>query len=177
MALARYWGAVMAMLSDEPSANLNPRTDSEIAALFQDWLRLEAELGASVTALGDAERDARERGDDDCPRVAELERRQKQICIEQRRLFQRMALTPAQGLPGIAFKLIQWRHDAAISAHKGLEQAYDACAFSAYLDLLRMLGLEAFAHPKDASTLRFIQSPEGLTAESWLTWNWESGGE
>jgi hypothetical protein len=60
---------------------------------------------------------------------------------------------PAATLLGVAYKLIVWRKEAAISFPDDFDGAHESFTFSAYRDLLRLTGLSALEHPCDRATL------------------------
>ena len=79
--------------------------------------------------------------------------RAEALHMAQGRVANAIINLPAASFAGVAYKLILWRREAAISFPDDFDAAHESFTFSAYRDLLRLTGLEALAHVHDQATL------------------------
>lgn len=79
--------------------------------------------------------------------------RAEALHVAQGRVANAIINLPAASFAGVAYKLVLWRREAAISFPDDFDAAHESFTFSAYHDLLRLTGLEALAHVHDQATL------------------------
>lgn len=79
--------------------------------------------------------------------------RAEALHVAQGRVANAIINLPAASFVGVAYKLILWRREAAVSFPDDFDAAHESFTFSAYRDLLRLTGLEGLAHVHDPATL------------------------
>jgi hypothetical protein len=138
------------------AAAANPlpsNVDEDLVRLVAEHDRFEraiqaAEEEADATFLADR-RSGRGRTDASEAACARAE----VLHMAQGRVANAIINLPAASFAGVAYKLILWRREAAISFPDDFDAAHESFTFSAYRDLLRLTGLEAFSHCHDRATL------------------------
>jgi hypothetical protein len=132
---------------------LSTRSDRELARLIVEYHRFdeailtaEDEADALLVAGRRSSRGRTSAAEAACARAEALH-------MAQGRVANSIINLPAESFAGVAYKLVLWRKEAAILFPDDFDAAHESFTFSAYRDLLRLIGLDALAHVHDQATL------------------------
>ena len=144
-------------MNNEPMAGRatdSASQDAAIERLYRDWIALDEKYGRTMDALAEAEAKASRNAAkwDDTPEINSIHAEQDALSKQLANLTHQIAMTRASGILGLTLKLALWRRqDQSVnSGHFG--DVSDTLPFSAYIDLVEMVGVPELRHPSDEKT-------------------------
>lgn len=128
--------------------------DARLVSLAAEYNRFDREIGALEVAADKRWEVDRKLSRDESPAYLAMREELEALYKDKARIANAIINQPAESWLGVSQKLILWRREAAIVHRYEFDSPHETFTFSAYCDVLRLTGLQSFAHRYDATTAR-----------------------